>query len=123
MALHHTTNRLGAFGSLTFDSMKCVFTFLVGCDGDRYGAIDDSRNSANTSGGSQVEIRQMQTRIYESLDKRETLRSILATLQDLGFVVRANARVNDRLIDDPGTYQDFFAVLDKAMFVTRHNVD
>ncbi len=101
----------------------------------------------------------MQTRVYDSLDKRETLRSILATLQDLGFVidtadyemgtitatrlqeyelrvtvtvrdrggdrlaVRANARVDDRLIDDPDTYQDFFTVLDKAIFLTRHNVD
>lgn len=118
-----------------------------------------SQNSAITDGGSQVEVRQMQTRIYESLDKRDTLRSILATLQDLGFVidtadyelgtitatrlqeyelrvtvtvrdraddrlaVRANARVNDQLVDDPGTYQDFFTVLDKAIFLTRHDAD
>lgn len=118
-----------------------------------------SRNSAITESDSQVHIRQMQTRIYDSLDKSDTLRSVLATLQDLGFVidtadyematitatrlqeyelrvtvtvkdrnnnqlaVRANARVDDQLIDDPHTYQDFFTVLDKAMFLTRHNVD
>ena len=118
-----------------------------------------SRNAAITESGSQVHVRQMQTRIYDSLDRRETLRSVLATLQDLGFVidtadyemgaitatrlqeyelrvtvtvrdrannqlaVRANARVDDRLIDDPGTYQDFFTVLDKAIFLTRHRVD
>jgi starvation-inducible outer membrane lipoprotein len=118
-----------------------------------------SNKSAITASDSQVLIRQMQTRVYESLDKGDTLRSVLATLQDLGFVidtadyematitatkldeyqlrvtvtvrdrndsqlaVRANARVDDRLIDDPATYQDFFTVLDKAIFLTRHNVD
>ena len=118
-----------------------------------------SRNAAITESDSQVHVRHMQTRIYDSLDKRDTLRSVLATLQDLGFVidtadyematitatklqeyqlrvtvtvrdrnnnqlaVRANARVDDRPIDDPRTYQDFFTVLDKAIFLTRHNVD
>lgn len=118
-----------------------------------------SNNSAITASDSQVLIRQMQTRVYDSLDKGDTLRSVLATLQDLGFVidtadyematitatkldeyqlrvtvtvrdrndsqlaVRANARVDDRLIDDPATYQDFFTVLDKAIFLTRHNVN
>lgn len=117
------------------------------------------QNSVITEGDSQVHVRQMQTRVYESLDKSETLRSVLATLQDLGFVidtadyematitatrlqeyelrvtvtvkdrnshqlaVRANARVDDQLIDDPATYQDFFTVLDKSIFLTRHNVD
>jgi hypothetical protein len=118
-----------------------------------------SRNSAITESDSQVHVRQMQTRVYDALDKSDTLRSVLATLQDLGFVidtadyematitatrlqeyelrvtvtvkdrrnnqlaVRANARVDDQLIDDPHTYQDFFTVLDKAIFLTRHNVD
>ena len=118
-----------------------------------------SPNSAITESDSQVHVRQMQTRIYDSLDKSDTLRSVLATLQDLGFVidtadyematitatrlqeyelrvtvtvkdrmnnqlaVRANARVDDQLIDDPHTYQDFFTVLDKAIFLTRHNVN
>ena len=37
--------------------------------------------------------------------------------------VRANARFNEKSIDDPRAYQDFFAVLDKAMFLTLHDVD
>ena len=109
--------------------------------------------------GSQVQIRQMQTRDYDTLDKTRTLRSVIATLQDLGFVidkadadlatitatklqdyqirmtvtvrerdasrlaVRANARFNEDTIDDPRAYQDFFAALDKAMFLTLHEVD
>jgi 2C-methyl-D-erythritol 2,4-cyclodiphosphate synthase len=118
-----------------------------------------SNKLAITDGGSQVQIRQIQTREYDTLDKRDTLRSIIATLQDLGFVidkadfdlaaitatklqdyqirmtvtvreregkrlaVRANARFNENLIEDPVAYQDFFAALDKAMFLTLHNVD
>ena len=112
-----------------------------------------------TAGGSQVELRQIQTREYDTLDKRGTLRAVVATLQDLGFVidkadyelatvsgtklqsyeirmtvtvrerdgnrlaVRANARFNDRAIEDPKSYQDFFATLDKALFLTLHKVD
>lgn len=118
-----------------------------------------AQNAAITEGGSQVAVRQIQTREYDTLDKRDTLRSILATLQDLGFVidkadyelatitatklqdykirmtvtvrerdserlaVRANARFNERPIEDPHAYQDFFAALDKAMFLTLHDVD
>ncbi|MDJ0711238.1 MAG: hypothetical protein QNJ14_12640 [Woeseiaceae bacterium] len=115
--------------------------------------------AAITAGGSQVELRQIQTREYDTLDKRGTLRSVVATLQDLGFVidkadfelatisatklqdyeirmtvivrqregnrlaVRANARFNEQPIEDPQSYQDFFAALDKAMFLTLHKVD
>ena len=118
-----------------------------------------SQNAAITDGGSQVQVRQMQTRQYDTLDKRDTLRSVIATLQDLGFVidkadyelatisatklqnykirmtvtvrerdaerliVRANARFNETPIEDPASYQDFFAALDKAMFLTLQKVD
>lgn len=118
-----------------------------------------SNNDAITSGDSQLQVRQIQTREYDTLDKRDTLRSVLATLQDLGFVidkadydlatitatklreyeirmtvtvrqrgenhlaVRASARHNQRMIEDPQAYQDFFAVLDKSMFLTLHDVD
>ena len=118
-----------------------------------------AQTAAITAGSSQVELRQMQTREYETLDKRGTLRSVVATLQDLGFVidkadyelatisatklqnyeirmtvtvrqregdrlaVRANARFNEKPIEDPQSYQDFFTALDKAMFLTLHKVD
>lgn len=118
-----------------------------------------SHNAAVTAGGSQVELRQIQTREYDTLDRRGTLRSVVATLQDLGFVidkadyelatvsatklqnyeirmtvtvreredqrmtVRANARFNQNPIEDAGAYQDFFSALDKAMFLTLHQVD
>ena len=39
------------------------------------------------------------------------------------IAVRANARFNETSIEDPRAYQDFFAVLDKAMFLTLHDVD
>jgi len=109
--------------------------------------------------GSQVQIRQIQTREYDTLNKAMTLRSVIATLQDLGFVidkadaelgtvtatrydkykmrmtvtvrekgtqrvaVRANARIDENTVDDSKTYQDFFAALDKSMFLTLQKVD
>jgi len=115
---------------------------------------------ANVAGaGTQLETRQIQTREYDTLDKAMTMRSVIATLQDLGFTidqadaelgtvtatrlhdftmrmtvtvvqkgerriaVRANARVGENSVTDAATYQDFFVVLDKAMFLTQHNVD
>ena len=109
--------------------------------------------------GTQLETRQIQTREYDTLDKAMTMRSVIATLQDLGFTidqadaelgtitatrlheytmrmtvtvveregsrisVRANARIGENSVTDASTYQDFFVVLDKAMFLTLHKVD
>ena len=109
--------------------------------------------------GSQLESRQIQTRQYDTLDKPLTMRSVIATLQDLGFTidqadtdlgvvtatrydqytmrmtvtvvqrgaekvsVRSNARIGENPVTDAETYQDFFAVLDKAMFLTLQGVD
>ena len=110
-------------------------------------------------GGTQLATRQIQTREYDTLDKPMTMRSVIATLQDLGFTidqadldlgtitatrlheytmrmtvtvvekgdarisVRANARIDENSVTDPATYQDFFVVLDKAIFLTRNKVD
>src|SRR5210317_706387 len=38
-------------------------------------------------GGSQVELRSIQTRAFETDDRVQTLRTVIATLQDLGFVI------------------------------------
>ncbi len=109
--------------------------------------------------GTQLATREIQTRRYDTLDKPMTMRSVIATLQDLGFTidqadldlgtitatrlheytmrmtvtvvekgdarisVRANARIDENSVTDPATYQDFFVVLDKAMFLTHHKVD
>jgi hypothetical protein len=109
--------------------------------------------------GTQLETRQIQTREYDTLDKAMTMRSVIATLQDLGFTidqadaelgtitatrlheytmrmtvtvvqkqgdqisVRANARIGENAVTDAATYQDFFVVLDKAMFLTLNKVD
>ena len=37
--------------------------------------------------GTQLETRQIQTREYDTLDKPMTMRSVVATLQDLGFTI------------------------------------
>ncbi len=112
-----------------------------------------------TGPGTQLEIRQIQTREYDTLDKQMTMRSVIATLQDLGFTidqahldlgtvtatrlhkytmrmtvtvvekdgerisVRANARIGENGVRDAATYQDFFVVLDKAIFLTLNKVD
>jgi len=108
---------------------------------------------------SQLESRQIQTRSYDSLNKQMTMRSVVATLQDLGFTidqadpdlgtvtatrlheytmrmtvtvvekgdkgisVRVNARINEDSVTDAVTYQDFFVVLDKAMFLASNNIN
>ena len=112
-----------------------------------------------TGAGTQLAIREIQTREYDTLDKQMTMRSVIATLQDLGFnidqaqlelgtvtgtrlheytmrmtvttvekdngriAVRANARIGENSVQDPATYQDFFVVLDKAMFLTLNKID
>ncbi len=127
------------------------FMLLAGCA---------TTTPANVTGaGTQLETRQIQTREYDTLDKAMTMRSVIATLQDLGFTidqadaelgtitatrlhqytmrmtitvvekdagrisVRVNARIGENSVTDAATYQDFFVVLDKAMFLTQHKVD
>ncbi len=128
----------------------CILLATSGC----------ATSTSNIMGaGTQLETRQIQTREYDTLDKHRTMRSVIATLQDLGFTidqadldlgtvtatrlhaytmrmtvtvvekgeqrisVRANARINEDSVQDAVTYQDFFVVLDKAMFLTRNNVN
>lgn len=39
------------------------------------------------SDASQLQLRSIQTRVFDTADKEKTLRTIMATLQDLGFVL------------------------------------
>jgi hypothetical protein len=108
---------------------------------------------------SAVELRSFQQRAFDTTDIETTMRTVIATLQDLGFVVdkadldlgtvsatklagyqlritvavrprgttqllvRANAQYLDKAVEDPKPYQDFFAALEKSMFLTAHQVD
>ena len=44
-------------------------------------------NKAVLEGGEQVKLRSMQSRRFDTTDKNKTLRTAMATLQDLGFVI------------------------------------
>lgn len=47
----------------------------------------DSRKQLLAASESQVALRSIQTRAFDTTDKEQTLRTIIATLQDLGFVI------------------------------------
>lgn len=108
---------------------------------------------------SQLQLRSVQSRAFDTTDKEKTLRTVIATLQDLGFlvdkadatlgmvtatkldryelrmtitvrprgekqlVIRASAQYEQTTVDDPRPYQQFFAALEKAMFLAAHAVD
>jgi hypothetical protein len=118
-----------------------------------------TQNSHVLEGGSAVELRSFQTRAFDTTDKLKMMRTIIATLQDLGFIidktdedlglvtgtklsgyqirmtvitrprgekqlaVRASALYNDKQIEDPIPYQDFFTALEKGMFLTAQKID
>ena len=129
-----------------------VVLMLAGCQ-------TDSRQQILATTRSQVELRSFQTRAFDTTDKEKTLRTVMATLQDLSFVldkadavlgtvsgtkldgyqlritvtvrprgetqmlVRANAQYNITAVEDPEPYQQFFAALGRAMFLTAHEVE
>ena len=109
---------------------------------------------------SQVKLRSMQTRAFDTTDKKKMMQTVISTMQDLDFVidradfmlgsvtgskflgqavvtmtvtvrprgekqllVRANAQYGIKSVEDPGTYQDFFTALEKAIFLTAQQVD
>jgi hypothetical protein len=60
-------------------SLLLVVFAVAGCAATT--PVDISANST------QLETRQIQTRYYDTLDKPLTMRSVIATLQDLGFTI------------------------------------
>ncbi|NIQ01296.1 MAG: hypothetical protein GWM98_13545 [Nitrospinaceae bacterium] len=104
----------------------------------------------------QMKIRSFQTRTFEVKDQNKVLRGVVASLQDLGFIVerangpmglvtagkfgpggvgfveitvtvrakgetssevRANALYNTKPIEDPKVYQNFFAAVQRSLFL------
>ena len=123
------------------------------------GCQTDSRKQLLATTESQVALRSIQSRAFDTTDRESMLRTIIATLQDLGFVVdkadatlgtvsatkldgyqlrttvtvrprgetqimvRANAQYQLTAVEDPEPYQQFFAALERAIFLTAHAVD
>lgn len=140
-------NAMRILGGITILSLA----FAFGCATTQQRLLDSEQ--------SQLELRSFQSRAFDTIDKSTTLRTIIATLQDLGFVidkaddvlgtvsatklnfyslkitvsvrprgttqliVRANAQYGITPVTDPKPYQDFFVALEKAMFLTAHEVD
>lgn len=124
---------------------------IAGCSSTPHEAVFETASA--------VELRSYQSRAFDTTDRKLTLRTILAALQDLGFVidkadaelgmvsatkldddelrvsitvrlrgetqlmVRVNATHAYQSIQNPEPYQDFFTVLEKAMFLTANRID
>ncbi|HIU18176.1 MAG TPA: hypothetical protein IAB01_06980 [Candidatus Avidesulfovibrio excrementigallinarum] len=59
----------------------CAAFSCVGC------AVQAHEGVLDTGGESQLKLRQMQTRHFDTTDKQKLMECVLATLQDLGFVI------------------------------------
>lgn len=57
-----------------------VLSLLAGCQ-------TAQKNILDSDGESQVKLRAMQTRYFDTDDKKQMLQTIIGTLQDLGFVI------------------------------------
>lgn len=51
------------------------------------GCVTDSRKHVLSATESQVKLRSFQTRAFDTSDRNTTLRTVIATLQDLSFVI------------------------------------
>lgn len=116
-------------------------------------------------GESMLKLRSAQTRTFETADRNRVMRGVVATLQDLGFMVtgadaalgtvsgrkftadatgqvyelrvtvtvrprderqmlvRANAEFNNKPVEDPAAYQNFFNALGRSIFLVANKAD
>jgi len=51
------------------------------------GCVSDSKKHVLSTSESQVQLRSYQTRAFDTTDRNTTMRTIIATLQDLSFVI------------------------------------
>jgi len=65
---------------LSFLAVSSVLV-LSGCETMQARVLDSSTNK------SAVQLRSMQSRTFETTDRQKTMRTVIATLQDLSFVV------------------------------------
>jgi hypothetical protein len=80
--------------------------FLVSSSLSFYGC-ESSKSQVLATSESQVKLRSMQSRRFDTTDKTKTLRTAMATLQDLGFVID---KADDVLGSVSATKLDRYAV-------------
>ena len=62
-------------------TLLLCLSLLGGC------AVNAQKGVLDTSGEASLKLRQMQTRYFDTSDKKKTVEAVIATLQDLGFVL------------------------------------
>ena len=72
------TGRSGTF--LQTGGRILLLLLLVGCQ-------TDSKQQLLATSESQVKLRSIQTRAFDTTDRKKMLRTVIATMQDLGFVI------------------------------------
>lgn len=123
------------------------------------GCRTNSMDEVMATDATQVQLRAVQSRAFDTTDKSLTTRNVISTLQDLGFIVdkvddtlgtvsgtkmqtyvmrmtvtmrprgttqmlvRASAQFDLNAVSDAAPYQQFFAALEKAMFLRANEVD
>lgn len=139
--------------------------FLVVASGLLLGGCVTNPALAVFETSSQLQLRSHQTRAFDTADQEKVLRTVIATLQDFGFVIdKADARLGSvsatklagyemrltvtvrprsesqqlvrasaqfkphgaadaRPVEDALPYREFFAALEKSMFLAAHDVD
>jgi hypothetical protein len=78
-ARSHEFHGLVPAKTMLFLAVSCAAALLAGC------ATKPSLAVFNTGG--QVQLRSYQTRAFDTTDREKTLRTVIATMQDLGFVI------------------------------------
>ena len=129
--------------------------FLHGC------AAPEAKQDLFAPTDAQMKIRSLQTRTFDLTDRNTAIRGVIASLQDLGFIIerayeglglvtaarfaepnyydvvtitvtvrqetaekmsiRANAIYNNKPIEDPKVYQNFFAALQRTLFLSQES--
>ena len=102
----NATNRMQAFGTLTLDSMKCVLTFLMVCNGEHYGEIDDVQDIRLT---------------FVSMPKGNGDVAVRITIQRTIYDKRGRI-AEQSTISDADVYKSLFAKLSKAVFLEQQGI-
>lgn len=62
-------------------ALMLSLSLLGGC------AVNAQKGVLDSNGESMLKLRQIQTRYFDTADKKKTVEAVIATLQDLGFVL------------------------------------